>query len=148
MAAKKKSAKKKSAKKKVRLLSGDNPQIPKGDGAALVQAYIEAIPDWKRDVARRIDGLIERAVPGVAKAVKWNSPFYGIEGNGWFTGFHCFKKYIKVNFFRGGQLDPMPPVTSKDPETRYVHYYEDDEPDDAQMVDWMRQAAALPGWMS
>ena len=128
------------------LLSGGNPQIPKGDGDGPVQAYIAAMPEWKRDVGRRLDALIERAVPGVKKAVRWNSPFYGVEDMGWFIGYHCFNKYVKVTFLYGKQLDPMPPVDSKDPDARYYHVYEDGIADEAQLTDWIRQAAAIPGW--
>ena len=133
---------------KPKLLSGGNPQIPKGDGDAPVQAYIAAMPGWKRDAGRRLDALIERTIPGVKKAVKWNSPFYGVEGQGWFLSFHCFDKYVKVTLFRGASLDPLPPVESKDKNTRYFHVYEDEKLDEAQAADWIRQAAALPGWMA
>ena len=149
----KKSAKvaKKTAAKRVAakptLLSGGNPQIAKGDGDAPVQAYIAAMPGWKRDVGRRLDALIVRTVPGVRKAVKWNSPFYGVEGQGWFLSIHCFAKYIKVAFFRGASLRPVPPGESKDKYTRYFHIHEDDQLDEAQMATWIRQAAALPGWV-
>ena len=132
--------------KPVVLLSGGNPQIAKGDGDAPVQAYIAAMPGWKRDVGRRLDALIERAVPGVRKAVRWNSPFYGVEGQGWFASYHCFAKYIKVAFLYGRQLDPMPPVASKDPDARYYHVYEEGIADEAQLAEWFRQAAAIPGW--
>jgi hypothetical protein len=130
-----------------RLLSGGNPQIAMADGDAPVQAYIAAIPGWKRDAARRLDALIVRTVPGVRKAVKWNSPFYGTGELGWFLAFHCITKYIKVNFFRGASLDPLPPVASKDKNTRYVHIYEDEPLDEAQLASWIRQAAARPGWI-
>ena len=129
-----------------RLLSGGNPQIPKGDGDAPVQAYIAAMPGWKCDVGRRLDGLIERTVPDVNRAVRWNSPWYGIEGQGWFLSYHCFTRYIKVTFIRGADLDPIPPVTSKDPDARYVHIHEDDDLDEALLASWVRQAADLPGW--
>ena len=128
------------------LLSGDNPQIAKGEGDAPVQAYIAAIPGWKRDVARRLDALIVRTVPGVRKAVKWNSPFYGIEGQGWFVNFHCFTKYVKVAFFRGASLRPLPPGESKQKEVRYLDVHEDDQIDDALLASWIRQASKLPGW--
>jgi len=143
-----KAAKKKTAKgaQVVPLLSGGNPQIPKGEGDAPVQAYIAAMPGWKRDVGRRLDALIESAVPGVHKAVKWNSPFYGVEGQGWFLGVHCLTKYVKVAFFRGASLRPVPPVSSKDKETRYFHVHEDDQLDEELFASWVRQAAALPGW--
>jgi hypothetical protein len=129
-----------------RLLSGGNPQIPKGDGDAPVQAYIEATPGWKSDVGRRLDELIERTVPAVQKAVRWNSPFYGVEGQGWFLSFHCFTKYIKVTFIRGTSLDPVPPVESKHDETRYFHIDEDDELDKKLLTSWIKQASELPGW--
>ena len=131
-----------------KLLSGGNPQIPTGDGDAPVQAYIAALSGWKRDAARRLDVSIGHTVPGVRKAVKWNSPFYGVEGPGWFVSFHVFTKYIKVTFFRGAALNPLPPVGSKDPNTRYVHIAEDEAVDEAQLADWIRQAAAIPGWMT
>ena len=127
-----------------KLLSGGNPKIPKGEGDAPVQAYIAAIPGWKRDVGRRLDALIARAVPNVYKAVKWNSPFYGIEGNGWFLSFHCYTNYIKVAFFRGASLRPRPPGASKQKEVRYLDV-RDEELDEAQFVDWVKQASKLPG---
>lgn len=127
------------------LLSGGNPRIPKGEGDAPVQAYIEAMPGWKHDVGRLVDALVTRTVPGVHKAVKWNSPFYGIEGQGWFLSFHCFTKYVKLTFFRGASLDPVPPGESKTPETRYLDIHEDDRIDEARLDDWMRQASQLPG---
>ena len=129
-----------------RLLSGGNPQIPKGDGDAPVQAYIAAMPGWKSDAGRHLDTLIERTVPDVNKAVRWNSPFYGVEGQGWFLSYHCFTKYIKVTFLRGAELDPLPPVDSKDPDTRYFHIHEDDELDEELLASWIEQAAELPGW--
>jgi hypothetical protein len=132
---------------KPKLLSGGNPQISKGDGDAPVQAYIAAMPGWKSEAGRKLDKLIEKAVPGVRKAVKWNSPFYGVEGHGWFLSFHVFTRYIKVTFFRGTELDPLPPVGSKDPNTRYVHIEEGGPVDEAQLAEWIRQAAAIPGWM-
>ena len=128
------------------LLSGGNPQIAKGDGDAPVQAYIAAMPGWKSDVGRRLDALIVENVPHVRKAVKWNSPFYGVEGQGWFLSFHCFTKYIKVAFFRGRSLRPLPPVESKHADTRYFHIHEGDEVDEGQLAAWIRQAAKLPGW--
>jgi hypothetical protein len=130
------------------LLSGGNPQIPKGDGDAPVQAYIAAMPGWKQDAGRTLDALIVRTLPDVKKAVKWNSPFYGVEGQGWFLGFHCFTKYIKVTFFRGTSLDPLPPVASKDANVRYFHIHEGEPLDEAQVTSWIRQAAAIPGWMA
>jgi hypothetical protein len=132
----------------VTLLSGGNPQIPKGDGDAPVQAYIAAMPGWKSEAGRRLDKLIEKTVPGVRKAVKWNSPFYGVEGQGWFLSFHCFTRYIKLTFFRGAALEPLPPVGSKDPNTRYLHIEEGKPIDEAQLAEWIRQAAAIPGWMA
>jgi hypothetical protein len=137
-----------SKPKRVKRLSGGNPQIAKADGNAPVQAYIAAMPGWKREVGRRLDALIVRTVPGVSKAVKWNSPFYGVEGQGWFLAFHCVTKYIKVAFFRGTSLRPLPPSESKNEETRYVHIHEGDTLDEAQMAKWVKQAAALPGWLS
>ena len=128
-----------------RLLSGGNPQIPKGDGDAPVQAYIAAMPGWKRGVGRYLDTLIERTVPAVRKAVRWNSPFYGIEDRGWFLSFHCFTKYIKVTLLNGASLRPVPPVASKHEQVRYFHIHEDDEPDEALLVNWLEQASALPG---
>ena len=130
-----------------RLLSGGNPQIGKGEGDAPVQAYIAAMPGWKRDVGRRLDALIERTVPRVRKAVKWNSPLYGIDGQGWFLSLHCFTKYIKVAFFAKTPLRPLPPVESKHEGTRYVHMYEGDDLDETQLASWIRQAAKAPGWV-
>jgi hypothetical protein len=127
------------------LLAGGNPQIAKGDGDAPVQAYIAAMPGWKRDVGRRLDTLITRTVPGVRKAVKWNSPLYGVEGQGWFLGIHCFKKYVKVAFFRGTSLRPVPPGESKSNDTRYLDIQEGDELDEAQLAAWVKQASLLPG---
>ncbi len=128
-----------------KLLSGGNPQIPKGDGDAPVQAYIQAMPGWKHDVGRQLDALIERTVPDVKKAVRWNSPFYGVEGQGWFLSYHCFTNYVKLTFLRGAALDPMPPVESKDPNTRYVHIHEGEEVGGDALTQWIRQAADLPG---
>ncbi|PBB64594.1 histidine kinase [Mesorhizobium sp. WSM4312] len=133
------------AKAEPKLLSGDNPQIAKGYGDAPVQAYIAAMPGWKREMGRRLDALIGRTVPGVHKAVKWNSPFYGIEGEGWFLSFHCFTRYIKVTFFRGMSLDPVPPGESKSRDTRYLDIHEDDAFDEAQFSAWVKQASQLPG---
>jgi hypothetical protein len=130
------------------LLSGGNPQIAKGDGDAPVRAYIAAIPGWKRDLARRLDTLIMKAAPDSRKAVKWNSPFYGMEGKGWFLSFHCYTNFIKVAFFRGRSLRPLPPGESKHKDVRYLDIREGDPIDEAQMSAWIRQAAALPGWMS
>jgi hypothetical protein len=129
------------------LLAGGNPQIAKADGDAPVQAYIAAMPGWKRDAGRRLDALIVRTVPGVRKAVKWNSPFYGVEGQGWFLNFHTFTNYVKVAFFRGTALRPVPHGESKHKEVRYLDIREDDQLDEAQMATWIRQAAALPGWV-
>lgn len=129
-----------------RLLAGGNPQIPKGDGDAPVQAYIDAMPGWKSDVGRRLDALIERAVPDVVKAVKWNQPMYGVEGEGFFVSFRCFTKYIKLTFFMGVELDPVPPVDFKDPQSKAFHIHEDDELDEEQLISWFEQAASIPGW--
>ena len=134
-----------SAKSPV-LLAGGNPQIAKAEGDAPVQAYIAAMPGWKRDVGRRLDALIVRTVPGVRKAVKWNSPFYGAGGRGWFLNLHCFTKYVKVAFFRGTSLRPLPPGESKHKEVRYLNIHEDDQLDEAQFAGWVKQASRLPGW--
>lgn len=128
-----------------KLLSGGNPQISKGYGDAVVQSYIAAMPGWKQDVGRRLDALITEAVPGVAKAVKWNSPFYGTEKDIWFLGFHCLTRYVKVAFFKGASLAPLPPGTSKQADVRYLDIYEGRPFDEAQFSDWVRQASALPG---
>jgi hypothetical protein len=148
MASKIKSTKraKKAAPRKPVLLAGGNPQIAKGEGDAPVQAYIAAIPGWKRDVGRRLDAIITRTVPGVRKAVKWNSPFYAVEGQGWFLNFHCFTRYVKVAFFNGSSLRPLPTGESKQKEVRYLDIHEDDEIDEAQFVRWVKQASKLPGW--
>ena len=127
------------------LLTGGNPQIAKACGDAPVRAYIAAMPGWKRGIGRRLDAMIERAVPGVRKAVKWNQPLYGIEGQGWFLSLYCFTKYVKVTFFRGTSLRPVPPGESKHKEVRYFHIHEDDALDEAQLVDWVKQASQLPG---
>ena len=127
------------------LLAGGNPQIAKGYGDAPVQAYIAAMPGWKSDVGRRLDALIVRTVPGVRKAVKWNSPLYGADDEGWFLGIHCFTKYVKVAFFRGASLRPVPPGGSKSKDTRYLDIHEDDQLDEAQLADWVKQASRLPG---
>lgn len=134
-----------SANGKPALLSGGNPQIAKGYGDAPVQAYIAAMPGWKSEVGRRLDQIIVQAVPNVQKAVKWNSPFYGVEGEGWFLGIHCFARYIKVAFFRGLSLEPVPPVESRSKDTRYLHIHENDRLDEAQFVSWVKQASRLPG---
>jgi len=128
-----------------RPLSGGNPQIPKGDGDAPVQAYIAAMPGWKRAIGRSLDALITRTLPDVRKAVKYNSPLYGIEPQHWFLSLHCFDTYIKVAFFNGTSLHPLPPVESKTPGTRYLHLHEGEALDEAQLADWIRQASALPG---
>ena len=127
------------------LLAGGNPQIAKAEGDAPVQAYIAAMPGWKRDIGRRLDALIVRNVPGVCKAVKWNSPFYGVEGRGWFLSFHCFTKYVKVAYFRGTSLRPVPPTKSKSKDTRYLDIHEDNQLDEAQLAAWVKQASLLPG---
>ncbi|MDG2530562.1 DUF1801 domain-containing protein [Caulobacter endophyticus] len=130
----------------VKLLSGGNPQIPKGDGDGPVQAYIAAMPGWKRQVGERIDAVVAREVPGVRKAVRWNSPFYGApDGEGWFLSLHCMTKYVKVAFFKGAALEPPPPGPSKQANVRYLDIYEDRGWDEARFADWVRQAAALPG---
>ena len=135
-------------KKKPTLLSGGNPQIPKGDGEAPVQAYIAAMPEWKQDVGRRLDALIVRTVPGVRKAVKWNSPFYGVDGKGWFLSYHCFTKYVKVAFFKGSSLRPLPPGESKQKDVRYLDIHENEDIDEKLLAGWIRQASKLPGWMT
>jgi hypothetical protein len=127
------------------LLAGGNPRIAKADGNAAVQAYIAAMPGWKRDAGRQLDALVTRTVPGVRKAVRWNSPFYGVEGRGWFLSIHCFTKYVKVVFFRGTSLRPVPPVESEHAGVRYVHIHEDDALDDELVAKWIRQASKLPG---
>lgn len=129
------------------LLSGGNPQIPKGEGDAPVQAYIKAMPGWKHDMGKRIDSLIEQTVPGVRKAVKWNTPFYGDpdQPGTWFLAYHCFTNYIKVTFFRGTSLSPVPPEKSKTEGTRYLHIREDEDFDEDQFVGWLKQASVLPG---
>ena len=135
----------KSDGSKVVLLSGGNPQIAKADGDAPVQAYIAAMPGWKTDIGRRLDDLIVRTVPGVKKAVRWNSPWYGVEGRGWFVSYHVFTQYVKVTFLNGASLDPEPPGSGKDLDSRWVDIYEEGF-DEAQMTEWVRQAAGLPGW--
>lgn len=127
------------------LLSGGNPQIAKGYGDTPVQAYIAAMPGWKNELGRRLDALIVRTVPGVQKAVKWNSPLYGVEGHGWFLSYHCFTRYLKVTFFRGTSLHPVPPGDSKTKETRYLDVYENHPLDEAQFAAWVKQASQLPG---
>ena len=134
--------------KPVKLLSGGNPQIAKADGDAPVKAYIVAMPGWKRDVGRRLDALITRNVPNVRKAVKWNSPFYGIEDQGWFLSFHVFTRYVKVTFFRGTSLRPVPPGgTPQSREARWIDIHEGEELDETQIANWLKQAAAIPGWL-
>jgi hypothetical protein len=132
-------------KTKPTLLAGGNPQIAKGYGDAPVQAYIAAMPGWTRDVGRRLDALIARTVPGVRKAVKWNSPFYGTGDEGWFLSFHVFTKYVKVAFFRGAALRPVPPGASRHKSVRYLDIREDDQLDEAQLAAWVKQASKLPG---
>jgi hypothetical protein len=131
----------------VPLLSGGNPQIAKAEGNAPVQDYIAAMPGWKRRLGKRLDALIARNVPGVRKAVKWNSPLYGFEGQGWFLSFHVFTRYVKVTFFRGTSLRPVPPGASKQKNVRYLDIHEDDDLDEARLASWVKQAAALPGWI-
>lgn len=128
-----------------KLLAGGNPQIAKGYGDGPVQAYIAAMPGWKRDVGQRLDEIIVRTVPGVRKAVKWNSPLYGVEGKGWFLGLHCYTKYVKVSFFRGASLHPLPPGESRQKDVRYLDVREDDELDEAQFASWVDQASKLRG---
>ncbi|HSI34712.1 MAG: DUF1801 domain-containing protein [Phycisphaerae bacterium] len=130
---------------KPKLLAGGNPQIAKADGDAPVRAFIAAMPGWKRDVGRRLDALIVRTVPGVRKAVRWNTPFYGVEGRGWFVGFHCITKYVKVAFFRGAALSPLPPVESKQKDVRYFHVHEGEAIDEGKLAGWIKQASELPG---
>ncbi len=135
----------KPASDKPVLLSGGNPQIAKADGDAPVQAYIAAMPGWKSDLGRRLDEIIVRTVPEVRKAVRWNSPFYGIEGQGWFLSYHVFTRYVKVTFLHGASLQPVPPGAGKDKDARWCDIYEG-ELDEAQFTEWVRQAAAIPGW--
>jgi hypothetical protein len=138
----------KSGGKNVILLSGGNPQIAKADGDPPVQAYIAAMPGWKRELGQRLDALIVRSVPNVRKAVKWNSPFYGVDGHGWFLSFHVFTGYVKVTFFRGSSLTPLPPGASKHKDVRHLDLHEGDDLDDAQLESWIKQAAASPGWLA
>ena len=128
-----------------KLLTGGNPQIPKADGDVPVQAYIAAMPDWKQAIGEQLDGLIEHIVPGVRKAVRWNTPFYGVEDRGWFLGINCCTKYVKVSFLMGARLEPQPPVASKHQDVRYAHIFEDEAIDEEQWTDWIRQAAAMDG---
>ncbi len=130
---------------KPKLLSGGNPQIPIADGDAPVQAYVAAMPGWKRGVGRDLDALVVRAVPGVKKAVRWNSPFYGVEGKGWFLSVHCFTKYVKLSFLNGKHLRPLPPVASKHEDVRYFHIYEGDRVDEKQLTRWIHQASKHEG---
>lgn len=132
------------APKELVVLSGGNPQVPKGDGEAPVRYFIDHMPGWQKEVGQRMDAIITKAVPDVEKAVRWNSPFYGA-GQGWFVSFHCFTKYVKVTFFAGASLDPEPPETSKDPDVRYYHVFEDGL-DEGRFKDWVKQAAKIPGW--
>jgi hypothetical protein len=141
-------ARRKATRRPPVLLAGGNPQIGKADGHAPVRAYIAALPGWKHEVGRRLDALIVRTVPDVRKAVKWNSPFYGIEGQGWFLNFHCFAKYVKVAFFRGASLRPVPPGESKQEDVRYLDIHEDDPVDEKLVSSWIRQASELPGWLA
>lgn len=134
--------------KGVVLLSGGNPQIAKGEGDAPVQQYIAAMPGWKKEVGKWLDEIIVTTVPRVQKAVKWNSPFYGMEDRGWFLSFHCFTKYVKVTFFKGASLQPLPPGESKQKEVRNLDIHENDQIDEVQLADWIRQASELDGWMS
>jgi hypothetical protein len=131
----------------VKLLSGGNPQIAKADGDAPVQAYIAAMPEWKKALGKKLDTLIVKSVPQVRKAVKWNSPFYGVEGKGWFVSFHVFTRYVKVAFFKGSSLRPLPPGPSKDKDARYLDIHEHDKLDEVQLKKWFKQAAAIPGWI-
>ena len=139
---------KKKTGQKTALISGGNPQIPKGDGNAPVQAYIKAMPGWKREVGKQLDAIITNSLPDVQKAVKWNSPFYGMEGKGWFLSLHCFSKYVKVAFFKGAALRPIPPGESKQKEVRYINIHETDVLDEKLFIKWIKQASKLPGWMS
>ncbi len=143
----KKSAPARGKSKKVVLLAGGNPQISKGDGDAPVQAYIAAMPGWKRDIGKRIDELVVRLIPKVRKAVKWNSPFYGVESNGWFLAEHVFTHFVRVTFFKGAALDPLPPGPSKAKDVRYYDIRENSF-DEKQMASWIRQAAKIPGWLA
>ena len=134
-----------SDEEKPKLLSGGNPQIPKGYGDQPVRAYIKAMPGWKQTIGRKLDALIQETVPDVQKAVKWNSPFYGMQKDVWFLNFHCFTKYVKVAFLEGAKLDPMPPESSKHQSVRYLHIYEDKAWDEGQFRDWVKQASMLDG---
>src|SRR5262245_1178979 len=138
--------KKATPKAKPRLLAGGNPQMAKADGDAAVKAYIAAMPEWKSAVGRKLDAVIVRAVPKVRKAIRWNSPFYGVGGPAWVPAFHVFTRYVKVSFFRGASLKPPPPGPSKSKETRYLDIHVDDTIDEKQLAKWIKQAAAIPGW--
>ena len=142
----KKPASKKTASKTPKLLSGGNPQIAKGDGDAPVQAFIDAMPGWKQGVGRELDALVRKVLPKANRAVKWNTPFYGVDGHGWIMGFHCVTKYVKVTFFNGAALDPQPPESSKMAKVRYVHIHEGEAIDTKQFTKWLRQAAKVDGW--
>jgi len=147
-AAKAKPSKLVKNKQGVVVLSGGNPQIAKGDGDAPIQAYIKAMPGWKSALGKRLDALIVRNAPAVQKAVKWNSPFYGIKGQGWFVSFHVLTKYVKVTFFEGVALTPIPPGgTPKSGRARWLDIYEDDELDEELMSSWIQQASEIPGWV-
>lgn len=147
-AAAKKNAPPRRTQKKVKLLAGGNPQIAKGEGNAPVQAYLKAMPGWKSAMGKQLDKIITGTVPNIVKAVKWNSPFYGVEGGEFFLSFHVFARYIKVAFFKGAALTPLPPGTSKQKDVRYLDIYEDDALDEKQFTAWVKQAAKLPGWLS
>lgn len=138
----------KAASKPVKLLSGGNPQIAKGDGDESVRAYLDAMPGWKKAIGDQLDELIVKAVPSVEKCVKWNSPFYGVSGKGWFISFHCFTKYVKVTFFKGASLTPLPPGVSKTPEVRYLDLYENEPLNKKQLTAWIKQASKIPGWLT
>jgi len=138
---------KKSNEDEPLLLTGGNPQIAKGDGDDPVQEYITAMPGWKGDVGRGVDDLINQLVPGVVKGIRWNSPFYGVEDRGWFLNLHCFSEYVKVTFFNGAELDPLPPDSFKDPKARALRIHEGDDLADAQLADWIKQASEIPGWI-
>lgn len=139
------SPRRRAAAVKPKLLSGENPQIAKGEGDAPVQAYINAVPGWKQDIAKRIDAVVTKTIPEVVKAVKWNSPFYGMDGQTWFMSMHCFTNYVKVAFFKGVYLTPPPPSSSKVKDVRYLDIREG-ELDEKQLAKWVRQAATMPGW--
>lgn len=130
---------------KPKLLSGGDPLIPKGDGDAPVEAYLAAMPGWKQVVGRKLDEIIAREVAGVRKAVRWNTPFYGVEGQGWFLGFHCLTKYVKVSFLNGSELSPLPPIVVKHEKVRYFHIFENEEFEEELLAGWIRQASKLPG---